>query len=259
MRLSVAILLALASSAHGVAAQEGPTGTVALPVHGPRPSVPVSSEAEVPSKPADVVARLAREAMASPTDAAAWQALAGALPDFALSGGADLEGTFEAARVADSLGASAAPMVGESTREADLPALPSVWKSLPPMRLDLLLAAIATLVGGVVVWRTALSRGQRRRTRAPAPQGRLWTARALASGGIDVSEIARRVGMTQEAVTLALRMSGARPAPVAPAQATVSTRRSTREQDRNASIRQEMLASVERLRDRRLTYGGGAL
>jgi len=86
---------------------------------------------------------------------------------------------------------------------------------------------------------------------APAG-GRLWTARALASGGAQVNDIARQVGMAQEAVALALRLNGAGPAPaVAAPQAPASNPAETR-------LRRELRAGIGHLRDGRLTYGGGA-
>ncbi|HSW31133.1 MAG TPA: hypothetical protein VLH75_16730 [Longimicrobiales bacterium] len=59
--------------------------------------------------PAGHVAALARRAMAEPGEATAWSELAKALPDLAIQGGAGLEETFEAARIADSLAAACAP------------------------------------------------------------------------------------------------------------------------------------------------------
>jgi hypothetical protein len=45
----------------------------------------------------------------------------------------------------------------------------------------------------------------------PAPRGaaRAWTARALAQGGADITEVARRTGLAREAVHLALRTTRA--------------------------------------------------
>ena len=276
MRLTSAALLLLL--APGVAAQ-GPTMPAGSQVAAAASPVPGLE------RPSDVVARLAREALASPGDSTAWRALAGALPDMALSGDADLEGTFEAARLADSLSAATGVAV---TSDVDPGGAPLVEQASPPAVTDPGAPAswwppalsaqvmIGTLFGALALVGLRMTRTRRRVRMAPpspahrAEQGRLWTARTLATGGVDVPEIAKRTGMAQEAGNLALSLAGHAPvtdrdgnrrpmgAPAGRGPSTPATPRATGPRPAEDRIRREVTAGVGRLRDRCLTYGGGA-
>lgn len=243
MRLTVLFLLALLAGT-GVAAQETDAGSVALPIHGPRPT--------------DVVARLARRAMATPSDSAAWKALAEALPELALIGSADHAGTFAAARLADSLSASG-PMIPASGAAAGPPSSPTpplVLGAIPPMLRTGALGLLAVMMTTIVVWRFR-PRPESVQDRPSTTQaGRLWTAQTLASGGVHVPEIARRMGIAQEAVTLALRMAGTDTVTASRRPASSPTQPPRTEAQ--IRMRREILAGVGRLRDQRLTYGGGS-
>lgn len=270
-RLAPILLLASLAWASGVAAQ---SKSVSLPVEGLRP--------------ADVVARLAHKALAAPGQPNAWKDLASALPEMALGDNADLETTFAAARVADSLAAPTAATAATATETAASPSgstgLRATGSSLvvqarralavlaaAPLRVRWIFGLLALALGGIVVW--MVRSGSRRHTATPAPAGgRLWTARALAAGGTDVREIAQRTGMAQEAVDLALRMAGgaSKQAPRrrrgadAPSPSGTATRRRRVRMGRPASdaearrLGHELVRGVRDLRDGRLTYGTGA-
>lgn len=220
-------------------------------------------------KPADVVAELARKALSRPGDTATWGALARTIPDMALVGGADLESTFEAARLADSLTAA-------SLLEAQAPRrVPPVEKAVPapPERLEarrdtlkralsaglnwagdprVALPALVSLLGALVLLHAGRRRRPARRTEAGG-HGRVWAVRTMASGGVEVQEIARRTGMAQDAVRMALGM-GASPATPAVAATAPSARR--RSAPAQAQLRREISAGARRFRDGRITYGG---
>lgn len=267
MRLTLFLSLVLALTP-GVSAQTSASFPIGPAVRGDEGTEPPAGEvithATVVERPSDVVARLARQALTSPRDTAAWKALAGALPAMALSGGADLEGTFEAARLADSLSADAGTggSLGGSTPSQDARSAMTRFAAVlatPRGRLAVLVFGLAVLAGGLVGVR---ARRPRRARSGEAPRkdaGRLWTARTLATGGTAIPEIARRTGMAQDAVDLALRLSGSTsPAPARvparPLAPQAPVRRRSRE---DARLRREVSAGVGRLRDRRLTYGGG--
>ena len=241
MRLIVLLSVALLA-ASGAAAQEVGSGSVALPVHGTRPT--------------EVVARLARQAMATPSDSAAWKALAGALPELALVGSADHVRTLEAARLADSLSVSSLAHT-PSNEDGAAPPLSSAEALLarvPATARTGAIALFAILLTVIVVWRVRARPSPPVRDRPSSTQaGRLWTAQTLASGGTDLPEIARRMGIAQEAVTLALRMAGtdtktvSLDTPSAPSAGPVGRPRT----EAHVRMRREILAGVSRLRDQR--------
>jgi hypothetical protein len=205
-------------------------------------------------RPSDVVARLARQALTAPGDTAAWKALAGALPAMALTGGADLEGTFEAARVADSVSVAAGG--GIAPRSA------SVFASLEYAPI----AGVMVFLGALAALAVHLLRGRRHLGNRALPgtlseAGRLWTATTLAAGGLALPEISKRTGLAQEAVNLALLMAAQGPmtnvvepvrTPMALSSGVPFGRTAAEEQ-----LRREVVAGSGRLKDRRLTYGGG--
>lgn len=223
-------------------------------------------------RPAEVVARMARRAMGLPDDPEAWQALAEVLPELALSGEADLEGTFQAARVADSLSATAATGLGASQSEGQ--AWFPRWTALPsgalPSAVALAVALAAALSGALVV---VLRRRRSRATEARRDGGtdKLGAARSLVTRGLPAYEISRRTGMAQDAVQVMLAMSGAtprpRPRPRTHARTHSGTRATLTGNPRRApgaagvdrdELEREARAAAARLRDTRLTYGPGA-
>lgn len=274
MRLSVAVqnTVVLAAAvlllAAGAGAQEAGAPPPTLSLDGMLPSA--------------VVARLARQAMHAPGDSAAWAALAHALPEMALVEGADLEGTFEAARMADSMsaaamtapgaredaplasGTSTAPAQTASRVTAGVAAIRERIDGFPRLPVPLALGAVLALSSllGVLVFRRTRGARTSPATRAHASGGRTWAAAALASGGIATADIARRTGLAQEGVDLVLRLANASAAASRPTRSTSrsgSARpvapRTTLPSER---LRQEVRQGVGRLRDQRLTYGGMA-
>ena len=230
------------------ATERGP----ALPLDGPRP--------------AEVVAARVRSVLQDHRSTEAWKGLAGALPEMALSGGADLAGTFEAARLADSI----------SALEVSPRALRSLWApaGLGSGRRGGVEWAQAlgagVLAGTLVVALATLARSRKgrtgRRSQRADGKGRVWAAQSLASSGIPVVEIARRTGMAQDGITVLLGLSRARnarqiasralrrPAPPTGVRRGNSARRLDAERER---LRAEIASGARRLRDGRLTYGGG--
>lgn len=90
-----------------------------------------------------------------------------------------------------------------------LAALP---EGAPPVAAVAALFALALVLGGR--WRRRRDANLKARAAAssrPASRGgaRAWTVRALAHGGADVTEVARRTGLAREAVHLALRTTRA--------------------------------------------------
>jgi len=266
VRLSLPVALSLALCAQAAAqatpaAHATPAGdTAAAPgaaATGPRGAL------SLVERPSDMVARLARAALLAPGESSAWRALAGALPELALEGAADLEGTLEAARLADSVAAALHTGSGElDPLPPDTAAMALASHASPRRSLlwpGLLMGAGALLLGALGIgelrrrWARA-SRGGRRVEEA----GRLWTVRTLAGSGIPPAEIARRTGMAQEAVDLALSLAGAPLADPArgrrngPGRPSAQVRR-----DRDDSLRLSLEAGVSALADGRLTYGGG--
>jgi hypothetical protein len=158
------------------------------------------------------VADLASKALAAPLDSSSWAALARALPELALSGGAELEETFEAARLADSVAFSIRPAPAQGLamglgprRPAEVSTagltdvFPTGWA---------VLTVVAAGLGALVFLRRRARRALRPLRLQGAGKGRVRTARALARGGAGVADIARRTGMAREAVSLALRVRG---------------------------------------------------
>ncbi|MDH5588454.1 MAG: hypothetical protein OEZ65_01440 [Gemmatimonadota bacterium] len=209
-----------------------------------------------PPRPAEVVADLARRALTDPEDPGTWRALAGALPEMALSGGADLDGTFEAARLADSLGIADA-------RQPVAPASRLPWESwnLGPEHLFAGSVALTLLVGALVVRSSIRRRKARRSARKTEMGGRLWAARSLASDGISVAEISKRTGMAQDAVRVVLGLSAPRKSPtwapkpgytVRPPRVVPAAGDAMAGQ--RAEWKAEIVSGARRLRDGRLTY-----
>lgn len=265
MRLSLLVALSLALCAQAAAqatpaapaTPAGDTGVAPSSTGEPRGSL------SVVERPSDMVARLARTVLLAPGESSAWRALAGALPELALEGPADLEGTLEAARLADSVAATLQARSGEpDTLPPDTASMAPASPATPRRSLlwpGLLMGAGALLLGALGMgelrrrWARA-SRGGRRVEEA----GRLWTVRTLAGSGIPLAEIARRTGMAQEAVDLALSLAGAPLADTAqgrrarPGRPSAEARR-----DRDDRLRLSLDAGVSALTDGRLTYGGG--
>ncbi len=168
-----------------------------------------------PLRPAQVVARLASRALAGARDSATWGALSASLSDLAVKGHADIAATFAAAHIADSL-AQAEPRAATTPPErassvAGLVAVARrggvvVWRSME--KSDVALPALTVLLAVLFLLRL----GERRRSTTAHhdadEHGRVWTARALATGGVDLAEISRRTGLAQEAVDMALHLAG---------------------------------------------------
>lgn len=235
-------------AAGGVAQTTGPQG-VPLPVHGVKPS--------------EVVARLAREALHAPGDSASWASLGQAIPEMALAEGADMETTFEAARVADSLSsatgvtavdAGTAPSTTENARSP-------MAGGVPRLPVDGVLGGTTVLALAAFV--VMVFRRRSRSTRSPAPRevaaGRRWSAAAMASGGIAVPDIARRMGLSQEGVDLALRLKGGSAEsarlPVERPRHPASAPQAAAASVEQARMRRELMQGAGRLRDQRVTYG----
>jgi hypothetical protein len=160
-----------------------------------------------PLRPAEIVAARVRDVLRDHADDRAWQELAGALPELALSGGADLESTFEAARLAEEMNrpvartAPAAPL--------PLPVRPSSWSyvvaGIRAVDLDLVAQALALALGVFALTRVVKGSASRSRSSASGtPAVRCRQARALAAEGLQPHEIARRTGLGQDAVSVLL-------------------------------------------------------
>lgn len=181
------------------------------------------------------VAELARHALAAPNASTAWSALANAIPELALAGGGGLEETFEAARIADSLALAAggpvirvtpeglaSPGTGLSLRvasprdsvsRASGPAFAGLERQRPEDVFPTGPALLVIVGAGVVTLTLMRVRARRSPARSAAPvaaarRGRTWTVRDMGRGDADLAEVARRTGMTREAVALALRLEG---------------------------------------------------
>jgi hypothetical protein len=162
--------------------------------------------------------------------------LANALPELALAGGGGLEETFEAARIADSLAlAAGGPVIGVSAVGLASPGSGLSLRTAPPQESASLQSdpafagldeqgpedlfpirpALLVIVGAGVLTLT-LMRVRARRSTSPsaapvaaARRGRAGSVSDLVRGDADLAEVARRSGMTREAVALALRLEGA--------------------------------------------------
>jgi len=184
--------------------------------------------------PSAVVARLAREALRHPSDPSTWGALADELPELALSGTANLDATFDAARLADSLAAGMAPTtpsdevatlavstagavgsVGSrlSSLRARAAGIVTWFRSVriprPTWPLAAWAAGVFALVG-LPVW-AALRLRRRAAAEKPDPVpasngGVYWVARSLVTAGTPVSEVARQTGLSQDAIHVLLRL-----------------------------------------------------
>jgi len=254
-----------ADSATHRARRRDPDATApGLPVHGVRP--------------AQVVAAKVRAVLRGQGDPVAWKALATTLPELALVGGADVEATFNAARLADSVAAAgaratvrptvAAAVRGGSTASADR-GPPSIFRATLPRNVSF--AGVVVLAGfGIglgLLWRRG-GRASRRSVGGSAEADRLADVLSLAATGIGVAEIARRTGMAQDAIRVLLGIrppsdlhnSGALSAPAAgvrrphPGRVRSSARRLDGERER---LKAEITTGARRMRDGRLTYGTG--
>lgn len=270
MRLTALATVLLAVGASGAFAQDTSPQALELPVHG-RPAAEAVTAPVQMERPADVVAQLAREALYGPGSGESMKALASALPELALTGGADIESTFAAARVADSL-AVTAPITNSVAADASTAGRSDLWSWVPALGVSddwLRLIQTPEVVGSLAALLLAailIGRALGRRRAAPPkrapnvakPRGRLWTARTLASGGAHVSEIAERTGMAQEAVHLALRLAGV--GAVQSWDEQLPHRQPARVSPRavDLELERDVIAGSRHLRDRVLTYGGAA-
>lgn len=164
----------------------------------------------LPGSPASVVAARVRAALADASDGRAWSALADALPGMALQGGADIAGTFEAARLADSISAAGAATAARAPTGA-----PPAGTSWPTP------ADVGALLAGLVAVAAVVSAGLPRKrtpssTAAAAARAhelevvpdRFRTALTLAARGTPRAEIARRTGMAQDALVVLMARQG---------------------------------------------------
>lgn len=154
-----------------------------------------SATQEMPATPAAIVASRVRDVLSAHDSELAWKGLAGALPSMAVSGDADLESTFAAARLAQDMSARPDPVLrsaGPSGETADWQL--GLGRALWWCALTLVLSALALATRGRLP-RVAPPRREQ-------PVERCGTARALASEGLPLHEIARRTGLAREAVTV---------------------------------------------------------
>ncbi|MFQ5538166.1 MAG: hypothetical protein ACE5GJ_12040 [Gemmatimonadota bacterium] len=170
-----------------------------------------------PATPVHTVARRMREALRAPDRPGVWSEIARALPELALEGSADLEGTMEAARIAEDLTAlenRASPASGASASNGSRNGEASAGEvrfpqeaGLPfPRPSDILVILTGIVVLGVLLKTSGgMTPWQRRSVRRPdtGDAGGGHSAgeiRHLASVGLTVREIARRTGMAQDAI-----------------------------------------------------------
>ena len=170
-------------------------------------------------RPADFVAARVRSILRDADDSQAWDELAQGLPELALSGGADLMSTFEAAALAESLRPAGA--TGISSPDVPPMSAPILvdWRSTTPFQAIALAVLLAAALAGLFrTWKRRGNRsarsgwGRRRRSRSGSGSrsGRgaspvmtpVAQARQLASAGITVPEIAQRTGMARDAVSI---------------------------------------------------------
>lgn len=142
--------------------------------------------------PAALVASRVRVVLQDHTSATAWQDLAGSLPELAISGGADLESTFEAARLAEEMTYSGARLTQPIVPEGAL---------ADGLGVGLWLFSLA--FGLTALW-LLWSKGvpSLLRGRIHAPMARCDQARLLADSGAPIYEISRRTGLAREALTV---------------------------------------------------------
>ncbi|MEQ8329974.1 MAG: hypothetical protein RH859_05845 [Longimicrobiales bacterium] len=192
--------------------------TASTPVRRDLPGAPTGVT------PAGYVADRVRGILDNPSDPARWQELAGALPELAMAGDGDWEATLDAARLADSVSVAALAAAGTtppSERGIATPAPASADWPIQPSDLLTLLAGLVAL--GVVVF-SMRSGAVRPRpapmrmatatpSRAPARAADLPPASmaqqivAMAECGMTRSEIARRTGLAQDAVSVVVGLN----------------------------------------------------
>ena len=160
--------------------------------------------AEGPLRPAELVASRVREVLRDHSDDVAWQELAGALPEMALSGGADIQSTFEAARIAEDMVPVATPVPSASSAAAGA-AFEEVLRLVRGIDVDMAGQLLAIAFGLFALTMLFKGSGNRARgARSEPAKGRCREARALAAGGVPVYEIAKRTGLAREAVSVLL-------------------------------------------------------
>jgi len=151
-------------------------------------------------RPAEVVAAQVRSVLHNHRDGDAWRGLADALPELALQGGADLESTFEAARLAETMSI-------ETATDSPATVEPAWLTILRTVNVELLGTVLALVTALIVVWHATRNRGAEQDppqpTRVPV---RFREAYALASRGRSTAEISRRTGLARDAVTVLIGM-----------------------------------------------------
>lgn len=166
-------------------------------------------------RPATLVAEQVRRVLGAGTDSLAWQALAGALPDLAVTGEADIESTFAAVRVAEEAAgmfspvrsggverATPAVLAGESPRRSP------VFRFLRTIDAGFLGALLSLIAVGSVLWITV------RRESPPPPKpeaprevpDRFGEALAMVASGVSVTDIARHARVSKDAVAVLTRV-----------------------------------------------------
>lgn len=166
--------------------------------------VPTFPTAATPLRPAEVVASRVRDVLNDHANDAAWQELAGALPDLALAGGADIESTFEAARIAGEMVTAPPSVPAPATSAGDDPVRGALqW--LGSIDADLLGQLLAIAFGLFALSMLFKGSGSRSRSLRVEPTAiRCREARALAAGGVPAYEISRRTGLARDAVSVLL-------------------------------------------------------
>lgn len=158
-------------------------------------------------RPTEVVAARVRTVLRDHQDGEAWQELAGAIPELAVTGGADVEATFEAARLAEEMVTSqpAAPPTPTSGPAAGSPMLSGI-RSLD---FEAIAQLVALALGFFALVTVARGNLQPRATTGPVGGGaaRLREARQLAANGVPLFEISRRTGLARDALTVILSRS----------------------------------------------------
>jgi len=180
------------------------------------------SPSAAPLRPAELVAQQVRSVLYSEDERLALQALAGALPELALNGGADLQATFAAARLAENLSSGSAAS-GEYVAESSSFLL-TLLRGINAELLGTLLAMIAV---SLAFW---LASGRARPglsglssvaddvkafliphinalLRRPNRERRIRRALMLASSGIPLGEVARQTRISRDALSVLLSMS----------------------------------------------------